>query len=141
MKIKKSKPDYFYEQSGVIPYRINEGKCEIMLITSRRKKRWIIPKGIIEEEMKPAESALNEAFEEAGIKGIITDESLGNYDYSKWGGICNVEVFGLEVKTVSEKWPEDYFRMRKWFPAEEAAESIEVIKLKQILQRFCSRIT
>ena len=40
----------YIEQSGVIPYRIQEGKIEILLITSLKKKRWIIPKGIIESD-------------------------------------------------------------------------------------------
>ena len=32
------------EQSGVIPYRIEDGQIEVMLITSSASKRWVIPK-------------------------------------------------------------------------------------------------
>ena len=44
------KPDYWYKQSAVIPYRKRDGKTKILLITSRSKNKWIIPKGIIEPE-------------------------------------------------------------------------------------------
>ena len=44
------KSDYFCRQSGVIPYRVRKGNLEILLITSRRERRWIIPKGIIEPD-------------------------------------------------------------------------------------------
>jgi 8-oxo-dGTP pyrophosphatase MutT (NUDIX family) len=55
----------------VIPYRIRDGKIEVMLITSSTRKRWIIPKGMIEPDMTPQDSAAKEAWEEAGIIGQV----------------------------------------------------------------------
>ena len=34
-----------FQQSGVIPYRINDGKVEVLLITTRSRQGWVIPKG------------------------------------------------------------------------------------------------
>jgi len=76
-----------YPQSGILPYRYTKNKLEILLITSLRKKNWIIPKGLIEQGMTPQESALKEAFEEAGIEGRITGSVIGHYSYEKWGGM------------------------------------------------------
>ena len=51
----------------MIPYRIKgKKKVEVLLITSVKRKRWIIPKGYVEFNLSPFESAKKEAFEEAG---------------------------------------------------------------------------
>ena len=108
------KPDNYYLQSGVIPYRLTNDKLEILLITSRKKKKWIIPKGIIENGMKPRESASLEALEEAGVIGSVADEPIGKYTVNKWGGVCEVLVYPMKVENVTAQWLEDNFRERKW---------------------------
>ncbi|MBF0612424.1 MAG: NUDIX domain-containing protein, partial [Magnetococcales bacterium] len=70
-------PDYFYGQSSVIPVRLVEGKVEVMVISSRKNKRWVVPKGVVEPELTPQESASKEALEEAGITGLVLRESIG----------------------------------------------------------------
>jgi phosphohistidine phosphatase len=119
-------PDLFniYRQSAVIPYRFREGILEILLVTSRSAGRWIIPKGIIETGMTPAESADKEAWEEAGIRGVVHEEPLGAYTYSKWGGECTVEVFPMEVTEEAGTWLEGHIRERCWMSVEEAAGSV-----------------
>jgi phosphohistidine phosphatase len=127
-----NKPDWFYNQSAVIPYRLAAGKIEILLITSRKRKRWIIPKGIIEPQDSPAESAVKEAWEEAGITGRIFSPSVGVYEYQKWGGTCHVRVFVFEVEQIFESWPES-FRAREWVSVAEAARRVDERELKQII--------
>ena len=57
------KPSNWYRQSAVIPYRLTDrtgtdfSAVEILLITSRKRKRWVIPKGIVEPYLSPLESA------------------------------------------------------------------------------------
>lgn len=55
------KPEWFYRQSGVIPYRWQQEELQVLLITNRRNRRWVIPKGIVEPELSPAASAVKEA--------------------------------------------------------------------------------
>lgn len=129
------KPDYYYNQSAVIPFRIKSKGVEILLITSRKKKKWIIPKGIVEPDLLPGESAAKEAIEEAGIKGKVSEELLGEYKQEKWGGICNIKVYSMEVILQLEKWAED-FRRRKWVSIEEALVIIDNHDLKSILKEF-----
>jgi 8-oxo-dGTP pyrophosphatase MutT (NUDIX family) len=99
-----------YQQSGVIPYRRVQDQLEILLITSIRRGHWIIPKGIIEPHLSPADSACKEAWEEAGIVGQVDGKPLGFYQYVKWGGVCRVRVFLLHVQTVYDQWSEQMYR-------------------------------
>lgn len=122
-----------YEQSGVIPYRFTNGDIEIMLITNRKGKRWVIPKGIVEPDMTPQESALEEAWEEAGIEGELSFDAIGEYRYEKWGGVCRVEVFLLQVHVLAYDWLES-FRAREWFTVEQAAKRVREKGLKQIIR-------
>lgn len=129
----RSKPSWFYEQSGVIPYRIVDDRVEVLLITSRRRGRWIIPKGIIDPGTTAAESAAKEAYEEAGIRGDISSAPVGTYRYEKWGGECSVEVFLLKVNTELETWPEADARQRRWMTIKDAAHVIEEPQLQEII--------
>ncbi len=134
----KTKPEYYYRQSAVIPFKILNGKIEVLLVTSRKKKRWIFPKGIIEEGLLPQESAAKEALEEAGILGEVYNESLGKYKYKKWGGKCKVLVYPMKVSTILGRWVEESMRDRKWMTIEEATELIKEKKLKKILKSLPS---
>lgn len=121
-------PSNIYDQSAVIPYKIEGGSIKILLIKSRKGK-WIVPKGIIELGLTPQESALKESIEEAGVEGIVDEKLLGEYKYDKWGGVCNVRVFPMLVTKEYEKWEEDYFRIRKWYEIEKAVSRIAVPEL------------
>jgi 8-oxo-dGTP pyrophosphatase MutT (NUDIX family) len=131
-------PDYFFIQSGVIPYRIKGDKLEILLITSRSKKNWIIPKGVKEPYMTPHESAQQEAYEEAGIIGKIEDEPVGMYEVEKWGGVCSVTVYPMLVEKEYDDWTEKDFRQRKWMGAKEAAEKVSKKSVAKLLKKFYS---
>ena len=136
----KSRPFWFYHQSGVIPFRASGNQIEILLVTSRGRGRWIIPKGVIDPGATAVESAGKEAYEEAGIRGRVSSEPVGEYQYRKWGGVCTVQVFALEVFDVLETWPENSSRHRQWMSAEEAANAVEEPALKQFILRL-SQVT
>ena len=129
----KLKPSWLYNQSGVIPFRRYGSNIEILLITSRKGKRWVIPKGVIEADLTPHESAVREAFEEAGIRGHIYTESVGEYQYRKWGGVCTVKVFLFEVTEEVDEWLESTFRQRKWMTVTEAVKLVKEKELKKII--------
>lgn len=128
----KEVPDYFYRQSAVVPVRRRAGRAEILLITSRRRKRWVLPKGVIEPGLSAAASAAKEALEEAGILGSIDPTPLGTYSYPKWGGICDVEVYSMAVTHQLDDWAESY-RDRQWLSASEAAARVEEPALKSLI--------
>ena len=70
-------------QFGALCYRVEQGVVQILLITSRRTKRWILPKGWPEDGLTPAQAAANEAREEAGVTGKIKQRPIGVYSYEK----------------------------------------------------------
>ena len=125
-----------YRQSGVMAYRLEQNELKILLITSRHRKRWIIPKGIIDFGFSPQESAEKEAFEEAGIKGLIDPRKIGEYQFLKWGGQVTVEVFLFKVTDEQDFWPESSFRQRKWVTIEEAEQLVDLEGLRKILQNL-----
>lgn len=131
----ETKPDYYYRQSAVIPYRQGPSGLEVLLITSRKQRHWIIPKGIVEQDLDAAESAAKEAFEEAGIAGRVLPDPIGSYAYEKWGGTCRVEVYAMRVDEVLESWPEA-FRTRQWVSLAVAAARLEEPALADLLARL-----
>src|SRR3712207_8177674 len=59
-----------YQQFGALPFRWSSGgSLKVMLVTTRGRKRWMIPKGWPIPGLEPHESAAREAFEEAGLVG------------------------------------------------------------------------
>jgi 8-oxo-dGTP pyrophosphatase MutT (NUDIX family) len=120
------KPASWYRQSGAIPVRWKNGGPQVLLVTAGRGKRWVVPKGIVEEHLSPAQSAAKEAWEEAGVTGEVSRRALGRYAYEKWGGVCRVLVYLLPVQVSHRAWPEAGVRRRKWSsPAKAAARVTE----------------
>jgi 8-oxo-dGTP pyrophosphatase MutT (NUDIX family) len=122
-----------YPQSGVIAYRKKKKGYRVLLVTSRRRKRWVIPKGLIEAGMTASESAAKEAWEEAGIVGEVSGRPMGEYTYKKWGGVCHVQVFLFQVTDTLERWPEGEIRDRAWYSIEGAARRVDEPALKEMI--------
>jgi len=133
-------PDWMYRQSAVIPYRQGANGPEVLLVTSRKGKRWVLPKGVVEPELPPAVSAEKEALEEAGVRGAIDDQPLGTYQYRKWGGTCTVEVFAMAVEEEAPDWLEAATRKREWLTFDEARKRVDEEGLRQIFDRFVERL-
>ncbi len=119
------KLEFNFHQSGVVPYRKRDNGLEIMLITTTKKKRWIIPKGYVEFNLTDFESAKKEAFEEAGIIGANETIELGSFDFKKSTGPHHMRVYSMEVIKTLEEYPEKNTRNRKWFPIKEAEDKVE----------------
>jgi 8-oxo-dGTP pyrophosphatase MutT (NUDIX family) len=129
-----SPPEWFFNQSAAIPFRRLDDRIEVALITSSSGKRWVIPKGVIDPGETAASTALREAEEEAGLRGTLSDQIVGTYDYEKWGGTCHVEVFLLGVEEALENWDESDVRGREWIAPEEAARRVREAELKEMLR-------
>ncbi len=123
-----------YIQSGIIPFRRMDDHIEVLLITNKKKDKWGIPKGLVEDGLSASESAQKEAFEEAGIYGKVYKPSLGKYSIKKWDGKCRIKVFAMEVTQILDKWPEDILRRRQWYSVEEASALVRNKKLRAMIQ-------
>ena len=136
----KKKPSWLYRQSAAIPFRRHDGDLEVLLVTSVRRGRWIIPKGVVERDLTPAESARKEAWEEAGVSGEITGGPIGSYEYQKWGGTCTVSVFLLHVEDEKKDWPERKERVRRWVSFKKALKLVDDPDLCKVLKRAASML-
>ena len=121
--------------SAVIPYRRTADGKEVLLITSHRRFRWIVPKGVVEPGMNAAASACKEAYEEAGILGNVSADPIGTYAYEKCGRTCTVTVFLMEVLAVLDVWPESRSRRRRWANVEMAAAEVKRPDLELLIRR------
>ncbi|MDC0736919.1 NUDIX hydrolase [Cognatishimia sp. SS12] len=131
-------------QFSALIYRIHQGKVQFLLITTRRTKRWIAPKGWPMGNMRPADAAAQEAWEEAGVKGKTSDQCLGVYTYVKRQDrapnlMVAVMVYPMKAKTLHDKFPEAGQRRRKWFNRKKAAKLVHEPELAKIILTFDPR--
>jgi 8-oxo-dGTP pyrophosphatase MutT (NUDIX family) len=118
-------------QFAALPFRIEAGTLQVLLITSRETQRWVIPKGWPIRSLQPREVAAREAFEDAGLVGrIVGKRAIGSYHYSKrlpdnQEALCRVKVFLLSVDEQLDDWPEKAQRECRWVTPEAAARMVE----------------
>ena len=131
-------------QSAVLGYRIVGEEAEILLVTSRTRGRWVLPKGMITAGMTPADSAVKEAWEEAGVAGNVSRGCLGVYHYMKTRrcGVrsCAVKVYAMKVTALLPRWPEQRMRKRRWMSIDEAICRVMDRDLKRLLIAFRARM-
>jgi len=130
-------------QFGALCYRLRQDRPQVLLITSRGTGRWILPKGWPIDRASPAEAAMQEAWEEAGVEGRAMGNSLGIYSYVKLdAGVrlaCVVAVFPVMVRRLRDGYPEAKERRRKWYSLKKAAALVDEPELRQILRDFDPR--
>lgn len=127
-------------QYAALPVRRGPGGIEVLMVTSRETRRWIVPKGWAEPGLDPHTLAAREAWEEAGIRGQVAEEPFGTYRYGKRlthgkSVTCHVSVFLLAVEEELADWPERAERDRRWFTAGQAAMACGEPGLVAILLR------
>lgn len=130
-----------------MPYRaIGEGAdstIQVLLVTSRESRRWVIPKGNLTSGSAPHEAAAQEAIEEAGVLGLACPTPLGSFRYRKRRRngaslMFDVEVFPLAVSSELADWKEASQRERRWFSLVDAAEAVEEEDLRDLMRSFAA---
>ena len=127
-------------QFAALCYRIKDDKVQVCIVTSRRSKRWIVPKGWPMQGQTPMDAAATEAFEEAGVRGKIYPRPIGVFSYYKVRSEdelpCMAVVYPLKVKKVLKRWPEERERERKWVSRKKAAALLDDAELSNIVLNF-----
>lgn len=129
------------EQYAALPWRMTNGALEILLITTLRTHRWIVPKGWPIAALSPSACAAREALEEAGVDGAICEKPLGAFRYTKErkdgaNVPCRVEVFALEVTGRRRSWAEKGVRESRWCSVPECLERVSEPSLRQLIVKF-----
>ncbi len=129
-------------QMAALCHRGSGAKRRVLLVTSRGSGRWIIPKGWPIRGLNSSEVAMQEAWEEAGVrKGRASAEPIGTFSYDKEldSGLpvpVKTLVYAVEVEDMVDTFPEADERTRKWAKPEDAAEMIQEDELKDILRQM-----
>lgn len=131
-------------QFAALCYRMRKNKVQVLMITSRGTQRWIVPKGWPMDGRTPAESAVQEAWEEAGARGQSDGRCLGIFSYSKdaedLGALpCLAMVYAVRVEALADEFPEAGQRKRKWMSRKKAAQLVSEPELARILRDFDPR--
>jgi len=129
-------------QVAAVPWRQRNGSLEFLLVTSRASRHWLVPKGWPMFGKSNRDAALQEAFEEAGIRGVGSVNPIGSYHFLKamHDGSelpCVMSVYGMAEVIELEAWPEMDQRERRWVGQ---AEALDII-FDWGLARFLAEVT
>jgi 8-oxo-dGTP pyrophosphatase MutT (NUDIX family) len=113
----------------------------VLLVTTRRSGRWIVPKGRAKKGCTPARTAKIEALEEAGVVGAVARKSIGSFEMkSRFVGrrtkANDISVFPLAVRRQHETWKEQGQRHRRWLTLKQAVRTVHPGGLSDILKAF-----
>jgi 8-oxo-dGTP pyrophosphatase MutT (NUDIX family) len=117
-------------QAAAIPVRAGR----ICLVTSRGGDSLIVPKGCLEHGRTAEQIALQEAWEEAGLIGLLHAPPIGSYRYEKAGTRFEVVMFLMDVTTVVKDWPESRWRSRYWLRPADAVARVRVRGLRKLIR-------
>ena len=132
-------------QVAALPYRTDlsgtEPRHEVMLITSRETRRWVLPKGNQIRGLADHQAAAQEAYEEAGVEGAVCPAPLGVFRYRKRRKsgaslYLEVAVYPLAVTQQAQVWPESGERDTQWFSLAEAAAAVAEPDLRALILGF-----
>jgi uncharacterized protein Yka (UPF0111/DUF47 family)/8-oxo-dGTP pyrophosphatase MutT (NUDIX family) len=130
------------QQIAALPYRVGPGGgTQVMLVTSRETRRWVVPKGNPIRGLSAHRAAEQEAWEEAGVSGIMCPVPIGSFRYRKRTRLGRqqdmlVTLFPLAARYDAEDWPERVERERRWFDLPAAAAVVDEPELRQIISEF-----
>lgn len=129
-------------QVAALCYRERDARTEVLLITSRGTGRWILPKGWPIDGLNSPQAALQEAWEEAGVRnGILNETPIGSFDYAKrqdegYDTPVRAQVYKVRAEDLADVFPECDERRRIWVSPEDAANMVREPGLKAILRRI-----
>jgi 8-oxo-dGTP pyrophosphatase MutT (NUDIX family) len=131
-------------QIAALCYRVVKKKVQVLVISSRGTGRWIVPKGWPMDGKTPADAALQEAWEEAGVIGKVVSAPLGLYSYQKVQDAapdfpCIAVVYAVKVKSLAKEFPEAGERRIRWVGRKKAARLVDEPELSRILRDFDPR--
>jgi len=123
------------QQAAAIAVKRRAKSLQVCLIRKKGSRTWGIPKGVVDRGDTREETALNEAWEEAGLKGRLIGDAIGTYQYQKWDKTLRVAVYIMEVLDQADTWDEAYFRERRWTSFEKAVSRLTRHPVRRLLER------
>jgi 8-oxo-dGTP pyrophosphatase MutT (NUDIX family) len=121
---------------AALPIRKSRSGTEVLLVTTRKRRHWIVPKGRREKQCEAHITAANEALEEAGVVGKIQKQPLVTFSQRRKRRKRKVivKVFRLSVRKQLKQWRERGERRLRWLTPKQAANKIRYKPLKAVLR-------
>jgi len=127
-------------QIAALCFRPGKDEPEILLVSTRDTGRLILPKGWPEKDKPAYETAVVEAYEEAGVRGKADPRPMGSFRSFK--GLADglkirtkVLVFKIRFEKQLDDFPEVGQRQCVWLPLSEAIEAADEATLRRFLRR------
>lgn len=128
-------------QIAALCRRERDGKKEVLLITSKSTRRWILPKGWPILNHNAHRTAAIEAFEEAGVIGTARTKPFATFRSHKGGeaGLkirTEVLVFLVDVESTTTEYPEYGKRDVRWVSIDDAIKMTDDPGLAEVLNKL-----
>ena len=118
--------------AGGVVFRRRDAQVEFLLVEARHHSGiWLLPKGRVEPEEAPSQTATREVREEAGIEAWVL-QPLETVDYHRASGVIVVAFFLLEA--CAEAQPSDP-HARAWLTGDQAVTRLHRPETKAILRK------
>jgi 8-oxo-dGTP pyrophosphatase MutT (NUDIX family) len=118
-------------QAGGIVVRPGPHGPLVLVVSARRsRKRWVLPKGTVEPDETPAEAAMRELWEEAGVRGRLL-EPVGSAEYFSFQGRIRCDYFVVRYTSQTPHTRED--RKRQWCAVEDAISLLTYASARRVL--------
>ncbi|MEM7190389.1 MAG: NUDIX domain-containing protein [Pseudomonadota bacterium] len=131
-------------QAGVLAWLPDVDPIRFIIVTSRRTRRWVFPKGSIDKGMTAPEAAAQEALEEAGVVGTADATPFGSYRTPKirppliW--TVEVSLYAMRIDEVLDVWIESDQRERRFVTIDEAAELLSEPEMTSLARQFLASL-
>ncbi|XP_065854818.1 nudix hydrolase 12, mitochondrial-like [Euphorbia lathyris] len=148
--------DHLRLVAGCIPYkRVEDKTCRaeerllVLMISTPKRNDLVFPKGGWEDDESLTEAACREAYEEAGVQGVISEIPLGVWEFrsksnensSSKVGCCKGYMFALQVTQELHQWPGLSNYNRIWVEIDKAFEVCRYEWMRDALKSFMKSVS
>src|SRR5687768_17782366 len=124
-------------KAGGIVVRHEDGQPRVLVVTTKKEKRWILPKGKIARGEKPSTAALRESREEGCVTGRLAGHA-GSVTYTSDGRRTRVEYYLIRYTRDCSKGGED--RDRRWCTVRAAIRLLSHANTRRVVRESRERI-
>lgn len=126
------------KQYGALPFIQVGGKLRVVLITSRTHQNWIFPKGNRVPGRSGADSALQEAREEAGVIGRRWGRMKLRGIVDHPDGKIDLTLYPMRVERLRTSWPEAHQRRRALVSVREGEKLLTFKASRRMLRQWAA---
>ncbi len=119
---------------AAVCYRMRGGDLEFLLVRTKNG-HWTFPKGGVDRDATHADAAAREAYEEAGVRGLVERVPFISYRHCKPRRLSSrrrvvwVHAHLCEVKQLMP--PTEGYRNPQWFNAQKAKRRLQKFKTSE----------